>query len=872
MICDDVESEYRDQESHVSRCKVRLACYGDWPEIRSHASKISVASSIEGHTSDSAYAHTFKMPGQLYSRYVPPKKGTKSAQPTASLQSSTEDNVKPQLYARYVPPKKQQPAPADDQVTPFVAKKSSPDSSSEVRDDAPSKKRKREDNEKKSKSKERKHKTRTIALAPADNVIEQPDAVRKSSQDFNSDDPQDGGASEAQSNAHNNAVDRTTADEEIADEDQDEPIDWSAIDAQMDSARTAESEHARNMVADSILSRYSLSGGANRTRYAEMEADPNYIGDEDEEADAGASAILSKYSRSLRLSQKRAKKEAEKAAEKEKSPTPELHGLEPMPQPAPAPYVPYKANFSALPTWIRSPRTIQSDATLPFDSLKLSTKLRGNLEKKNFKHAMAVQTAVLPLLLPGREHYKGDVCVSAPTGSGKTLSYVLPMIEALHTKALTRLRGLIVVPTRELVAQAREVAELCAAGTGVKIGTAVGNVTIATEQAQLVRRSQRYDPEARKSLDEEADKRLMLGYDFEDDLLRDIIDLWPNHVPEYSSTVDILICTPGRLVDHLRSTPGFSLERVEWLIIDEADRLLDNNFQDWVDMVLPALELRPETDARFRIVAKLKERVVLKEVRKVILSATMTRDLSKLASLKLNRPTLVAVVEPEKPLKAAHSEVEIDNAEQDKQDGHTLILPSTLKESAIPVGDGSDKPLYLLNLLHSYLDITSLSTTVLIFCANDDNATRLARLIALLEPVLENRTAVLTKSTTSSSRKKTLNAFGKSVSIVISTDRTSRGLDVEGLGYVVNYDIPPSVTSYVHRIGRTARAGKSGEAWTLYTKTEARWFMKTIAQGDEISRGERVVERVRLGEADEDTKERYQDALQKLGDAVQAGR
>ncbi len=84
----------------------------------------------------------------------------------------------------------------------------------------------------------------------------------------------------------------------------------------------------------------------------------------------------------------------------------------------------------------------------------------------------------------------------------------------------------------------------------------------------------------------------------------------------------------------------------------------------------------------------------------------------------------------------------------------------------------------------------------------------------------------------------------------------------------MNYDIPPSVTSYVHRVGRTARAGKHGEAWTLVTDTEARWFWRTIAKGDEIKRSDRTVERVRLGEADEALKESYQEALSKLGDAV----
>ena len=88
------------------------------------------------------------------------------------------------------------------------------------------------------------------------------------------------------------------------------------------------------------------------------------------------------------------------------------------------------------------------------------------------------------------------------------------------------------------------------------------------------------------------------------------------------------------------------------------------------------------------------------------------------------------------------------------------------------------------------------------------------------------------------------------------------------LTYVVNYDIPPSITSYVHRVGRTARAGRVGEAWTLYTDSEARWFWKTVARGKVINRGVREVERVRLGEADEEMRGAYAEALGSLEEAV----
>ena len=793
--------------------------------------------------------HWDKMPGPLYARYVPPKKSAQTNQVTQPPPEPEAGSPKTQLYARYVPPKKSKPAVAEtaaavveESRTPRDEVEPSSPAPGDVETNGSGKKRKRDDAEK-AKRKEKKSKTRALKVATEEQSTTEEQEKGLDTLSFPQED--------------------ATADEQMQWGEADEAANDGAVDV------------------DAILAKYSVSGGTGRkTQPTAPQTSTTQDGGEgdDNDAAAGAQAVFSKYRKSLTLSQKRQKKEEAKAGDddKEKSPTPELHGLEPMPQPERVTAAPYEATFSSLPEWISNPRAVQSDAQLPFADLKLSKHLSDNLTKKTFTHAMAVQTAVLPLLLPGRANYKGDVCVSAPTGSGKTLSYVLPMIETLRDRATTRLRGLIVVPTRELVSQAREVAELCLPGTGVKIGTAVGSVALHTEQAHLVKRGQRYDPVARRALDEQANMRIKLGYDKDDDMLKDIVDLVPGHVPEYTSTVDILICTPGRLVDHIRSTPGFTVEHVEWLVIDEADRLLDSNFQSWVDVVLPALEPRSD-DPRARLLAQAsKARVVLKTVRKVILSATMTRDLSKLASLKLQRPTLVAVVDPpaSKPLDG-----EVAEDESLSKNEHGTILPSTLKESAIPVGDGSEKPLHLLNLLLNYFDILNSSTegegkTALIFTSNDDNAARLARLLALLHPQLEPHTATLTKSTTQAERRSLLRSFSsttssdKRISILISTDRTSRGLDVPALSYVVNYDIPPGVTSYIHRVGRTARAGRVGEAWTLYTETEARWFWKTVARGRVINRGSRVVERVRLGEADEEMKGLYLEALGRLGEAV----
>ena len=537
--------------------------------------------------------------------------------------------------------------------------------------------------------------------------------------------------------------------------------------------------------------------------------------------------------------------------------------LIPIPQPSSAPEPEYKPTFLALPSWLAKPIVVQSNVTASFADLNLDSKLEENLKRKGYETSLAVQTAVIPLLLPGPKCYNGDVCISAATGSGKTLAYLLPMVERLRQKVLTRLRGLVVVPTRELVTQAREVAETCASGTGLQIGVAIGNVSLAEEQDRLVKKSQRYDPVARKKMHDDAKARL--GVDFCEDvkLHEDLVKILPDHVPDFSSKVDILICTPGRLVDHIHHTRGFSLEDVEYLVIDEADRLLDESFQEWVTTLLNALHSKKSEDqmtTRQRVlgVAYPEKR----RVRKVILSATMTRDLNKLASLRLQRPTLVSVVDHKD-----HDAEHLPTSQTAETHAENFELPSTLVEAAIPVGDGSEKPLHLLQLFHSKLS----TSKVLVFTSNNENAGRLAHLLPMIDPSLGN-VGILTKTSSSSkSSRKTLKAFqnGK-LRILIASDRASRGLDVPDVAHVVNYDMPHSPTSYVHRVGRTARAGRKGMAWTLFTNIEARWFWNEIARSSHIGRGSHKVERIKVDvdSIGQDMRRMYEDALKKLQFAV----
>jgi ATP-dependent RNA helicase DDX51/DBP6 len=620
-------------------------------------------------------------------------------------------------------------------------------------------------------------------------------------------------------------------------------------------------------------------------------------------------------------------KDAVEDASEEEEAEPEVeHGLEPLPQPEPVIFDESKLTYETLPPWLASPVRVGPDITRPFTELGIAPESSKILETKGFKDAFAVQTAVLPLLLPSPDR-QGDVVVAAPTGSGKTLSYVLPMVHDISKGRVTRLRALIVLPTRDLVQQVQHAFEACTAafaihgGKRVKIGTAMGNRVFKEEQSVIMGEEQRYDPQGYEQYLQKQNRPVSLedSEDEEDDDLKlERTQPLPSHVVAHESKVDILICTPGRLVEHITKTPGFSLDYVRWLIVDEADKLLAQDFQQWLDIVTEKLSVGKPGARDFPGSNK-------SGVRKVILSATMTRDLSLLNGLKLSRPKLIVV----------------EGTKAGEQN-----LPSLLKEFAIKIREPSLKPLYLVDLLQSkhmaainqdtadevavasetsesessasesdseaesdssssdeddsdsdertqsdepkpktkQTTATStarkptLPTTVLIFTKSNEAALRLSRLLALLTPNLAALIGTLTSSTKTSRRARTLRAFAQGkLRILVASDLVSRGIDLLNLEHVINYDMPISETSYVHRVGRTARAGRKGCAWTLVEHAEARRFWRDFAgegKGAVTSIGrEGVVERVRVGE-DEFGEERvkvYEKALERLREEAAGG-
>jgi ATP-dependent RNA helicase DDX51/DBP6 len=655
-----------------------------------------------------------------------------------------------------------------------------------------------------------------------------------------------------------------------------------------------------------------------------------------DEEDPRHKTILLKRNKSLKKAEKLARKAEQKAAGKGEPGTdeavvpeelPELHALDPLPQPEPKPEPLGKPTFSALPPWLASPIRVSPDAIASFARLGMEKGVIEALQSKGFEHAFAVQAAVLPLLLPSDQHQRGDVLVSAATGSGKTLAYVLPMLEDISRSIITRVRGLIVMPTRELVNQAREVCEVCAtafASNGrkrVKIGVAVGNQTFKTNQTSLIYEELQYDPDEYRKREKRANSKWDLSgqeTDEEDlDLFGEPISpTLPNHIIEYTSKVDVLICTPGRLVEHIKSTPGFTLKFIKWFVIDEADKLLDQSFQQWLETVMAGLT------SESSLTTIRKERRSETPVTKVVLSATVTRDIGQLSSLKLHRPKLVVL----------EGDDQIGNEATDTKSDLVYNLPGSLQESAVKVENDSKKPLYLLQLLKIYemlgkaaeelkddtsensstsssedesssgeSDTSEYSTNsskaasdvgesepppqvdspsdprgVLIFTRSNENAVRLSRLLTLLDPAFSDIVGTLTSAIRNSIRRRTLQDFRRGrLSVIVASDLVARGLDIQNLAHVINYDIPTSLTSYIHRVGRTARAGRQGHAWTLVSNTEARWFWNEIARSQFVQRaGGKKVERAKIDAASFGVERRgqYEEALAALGQEAHGSR
>ncbi len=347
---------------------------------------------------------------------------------------------------------------------------------------------------------------------------------------------------------------------------------------------------------------------------------------------------------------------------------------------------------------------------MSFTKLGLSQPLLRAIKDQGYTTPTPIQEQAIPLVIQKR-----DILAAAQTGTGKTAGFTLPILHLLsHSKPhmqKKQIRALVLTPTRELAAQVQESVQTYGKHLPYKSTVIFGGVGINPQIATLRR------------------------------------------------GVDIVIATPGRLLD-LASQKAIDFSQLEFLVLDEADRMLDMGFIHDIKRILKMLPPRRQT---------------------LLFSATFSSEIKKLASGMLHNPALVEVAR------------ENSTAEQISQVVH-LVDRSRKRELLVKlIRDNSWKQ-------------------VLVFTRTKHGANRLAK--QLEEAGIT--AAAIHGNKSQGARTKALAGFkANEVSVLVATDIAARGIDIESLPHVVNYELPNVAEDYVHRIGRTGRAGKLGEAVSL---------------------------------------------------------
>ncbi|WP_257803381.1 DEAD/DEAH box helicase [Burkholderia glumae] len=356
------------------------------------------------------------------------------------------------------------------------------------------------------------------------------------------------------------------------------------------------------------------------------------------------------------------------------------------------------------------------DAT--FDQFGLAPDILKAIADQGYTKPTPIQAKAIPVVLSGR-----DVMGAAQTGTGKTASFSLPIIQRLLPQANTSasparhpVRALILTPTRELADQVAANVHSYAKHTALRSAVVFGGVDMNPQMAELRR------------------------------------------------GVEILIATPGRLLDHVQQKTA-NLGQVQMLVLDEADRMLDMGFLPDLQRILNLLPKARQT---------------------LLFSATFSPEIKKLAATYLTNPQTIEVARSNATATNV-TQIVYDIAEGDKQAAVVkLIRDRALKQ-------------------------------VIVFCNSKIGASRLARL-------LERDGVVATAihgDRSQNERMQALEAFKRGeVEALVATDVAARGLDIAELPAVINFDLPFSAEDYVHRIGRTGRAGASGDALSLCSPNE----------------------------------------------------
>jgi len=348
---------------------------------------------------------------------------------------------------------------------------------------------------------------------------------------------------------------------------------------------------------------------------------------------------------------------------------------------------------------------------MSFDTLGLSAEILRAVSEKGYTTPTPIQKQAIPLILEGR-----DLMGGAQTGTGKTAGFTLPLLQRLldttkPNKARRPLRCLILTPTRELAAQVHESVQTYGRYLPLKSAVVFGGVSINPQKMKLIK------------------------------------------------GLDVLVATPGRLLDHVGQRSA-DLSKIDILVLDEADRMLDMGFIHDIKKVLALLP---------------------KEKQTLLFSATFSNEIKKLANNLLNNPALIEVAQ--------------------------INTTSERVDQVVHHVDKSRK-----RELLSFLIGSKNWKQVLVFTRTKHGANRLAEQLGK-----DGITAAAIHGNKSQgARTKALADFksGK-VRVLVATDIAARGIDIDQLPHVVNFELPNVAEDYVHRIGRTGRAGNEGQAMSL---------------------------------------------------------
>ncbi|KZF24119.1 DEAD-domain-containing protein [Xylona heveae TC161] len=376
---------------------------------------------------------------------------------------------------------------------------------------------------------------------------------------------------------------------------------------------------------------------------------------------------------------------------------------------------------------------------MSFQSMSLSRPILRGLASVGFSEPTPIQSKTIPVALLGK-----DIVGGAVTGSGKTAAFVIPILERLlyRPKKVPTSRVVILMPTRELAVQCFNVAKKLASFTDITFCQLVGGFSLREQENVLKTRP------------------------------------------------DVIIATPGRFIDHMRNSASFTVDTLEILVLDEADRMLEDGFADELNEILTTIPKSRQT---------------------MLFSATMTQSIDKLIRVGLNRPVRLMVDNNRRTVGTLVQEfVRLRPGREDKRLGYLMVLCKSVYTEKTIIFFRQKKEAHRVRIVFGLAGLTA---------------------------------GELHGSMSQEQRMKSLEAFrnGK-VSFLLATDVASRGLDIKGIETVINYEAPQSHEIYLHRVGRTARAGRSGRACTIAAEPDRKIVKAAVKTGR--NQGAKIVSRL----------------------------